>query len=82
MASLFDDLKEGLLEALLFAKGEGTAKVTHSEIVEKYLHSHSPSAMKSEPPFDLRRYIAYVDTNHISDPDEIPDEILESFLMK
>ena len=32
MTSLFDDLKEGLQEAIAFAKGEGPARVTRSEI--------------------------------------------------
>ena len=32
MTSLFDDLKEGLQEAIAFAKGEGPARVTRFEI--------------------------------------------------
>ena len=32
MTSLFDDLKEGLEEVIAFAKGEGPARVTRSEI--------------------------------------------------
>ena len=32
MNSLFDDLKEGLQEAIAFAKGEGPARVTRFEI--------------------------------------------------
>lgn len=79
MESLFDDLSDGLQEALLFAKGEGTAKITRSEIVEEYLRSHSPSSMKPEPTFNLRGYVSYVDANHIIDPAEISDDIIESF---
>lgn len=79
MGSLFDDLSDGLQEAITFAKGEEEAKATHLEIIDEYVRSHSPSSMKQEPNFNLRGYVSYVDANHITDPSEIPDDIIKSF---
>lgn len=52
---------------------------SHQETVEEYLRTHNPSSMRTEVPFNLRGYISYVDANHITDPNEIPDEIIQSF---
>lgn len=81
MASLFDDLKVGLQEALAFAKGEGVAKETRFEIVDEYLRTHNPSSMRTDIPFNLRGYVSYVDANHITNPNEISDDIIKSFFI-
>ena len=74
ITSHFDDLQE----VLTLEKGKG-AKYTHLEIVDEYLRSHNPSSMKAEQPFNLRGYLSYVDANHITDPKEISDDVIESF---
>lgn len=75
MSRLYDDIMASLNELKEHAEG----KSTHLEIIEEYLRTHNPSSMGTEVPFNLRGYISYVDANHITDPDEIPDDIIESF---
>lgn len=48
-------------------------------IVDEYLRTSNPSSMRTEVPFNLRGYISYVDANHITDPNEVPYEIIKSF---
>lgn len=71
MSRLFENSKEGLQEA----------KETHFEIIDEYLRTHNPSSMRTDIPFNLREYVSYVDAHHITNPDEISDDIIESFFI-
>ena len=98
MSRLYDVIKASLDELKERAEGKPTNSIihprktamkdqdkhvhSHRETVDEYVHSHNPSAMKKDIPFKLREYISYVDANHITDPDEIPDNIIESFFSK
>lgn len=46
MSRLFEDLKEGLQEAIAFAKGEGEAKVTNFETAT---HHSDASTQNGDP---------------------------------
>lgn len=64
MTELSKDIVSSLNELKEYAEGKQTGVVVHHQ---------------TEVPFNLRGYIAYIDANHITDPDEIPDKIVQSF---
>lgn len=49
------------------------------QIIEEYLVDHSPSTIRTDIPFNLRAYCAYIDEHGINSPEEIPDDILSTF---
>lgn len=79
MSRLYDVIKASLDELKERAEGKPTNSIihprktamkdqdkhvhSHREIVDEYVHSHNPSAMKKDIPFKLREYISYVDAN-------------------
>ena len=55
---------------------------SQEKIVEEYLRTNSPSSINTEIPFNLRGYISYIEEQHITNPDDVPDEIVQSFMHK
>ena len=52
----------------------------HQEIVDEYLKTNSPETIRTHIPFRVRDYIKYVEEHNISSPEEVPDEIIASFM--
>ena len=59
--------------------GQAKRFSSHQQQVDSYMKAHEPSRMRTEIPFDLRGYLRYIDEHHITDPDEVPPEIVDSF---
>ena len=54
----------------------------HQNVVNEYLKDHSPGTIRTEIPFDLRGYLAYMEERHLSSPEEIPEEDLSRFMLE
>lgn len=46
--------------------------------IDIYLRTHNPYIRPQPIKFDLRGYVSYVKENKITDPNDIPDEIIQS----
>lgn len=53
---------------------------SQEKIVEEYLRTNSPSSINTEIPFNLRGYISYIEEHHITNPDDVPNDVIESFI--
>ena len=54
----------------------------HQEIVDKFLEENNPYEPSKPLHIDLRKYVQYAREHHIRDPKEIPDEILDRFMIE
>ena len=61
--------------------GQKTCPDPHQEIVDKYLAENNPYEPSKPLRIDLRKYIQYAREHNITDPAEIPDEILDTFML-
>ena len=51
----------------------------HQDIVKKYIAENNPYEAREPLRFNLRSYDAYMREHGITDPDQIPDEIIAEF---
>ena len=51
------------------------------EAVDKYVEENSPYGPFVPPRMNVRKYLQYVEEHHITDPEAIPDEILDTFML-
>ena len=54
----------------------------HQKEVDIYLQTHNPYICPQPLKFDLRGYVAYVKEHKITDPNDIPDEMIQRLFKK
>jgi len=50
------------------------------EIIDKYVNENPLSDRCLPPQIHVRKYLQYIEDNHITDPSVIPGEVLNSFM--
>lgn len=50
------------------------------EIIDKYVNENPLSDRYLPPQIHVRKYLQYIEDNHITDPSAIPGEVLDSFM--
>ena len=56
-------------------------KSHHQDTVNRFIANNNPYAEKEPLRFNLRTYDAYIHEHDITDPDQIPEEVLTQFTM-
>ena len=51
----------------------------HQEAVDKFVQENNVYGPKDPIRFNLRAHLQYVDEHHITNPDDIPEEIIAQF---
>ena len=51
----------------------------HQDIVNKYIAKNNPYVAREPLRFNLRAYDAYLREHGITDPDQIPEEVMSQF---
>ena len=51
------------------------------EMADKYVEENSPYGPFKPLRINLRKYLQYVEEHSITDPSEIPDEVLDTFML-
>ena len=54
---------------------------SYMEEVENYLENHNPYDSLIPLRMDLRKYLQYAEEHNITDVSDIPDEILDTFMI-
>lgn len=52
----------------------------HQEIVNKYIAENNPYVARELLHFNLRAYDAYMREHGITDPDQIPEDVMSQFM--
>ena len=52
----------------------------HQDIVNKYIAENNPYIVHEPLRFNLRAYDAYMHEHSITDPDQIPEEVMTQFI--
>lgn len=65
----------------MFGQTSSLEKDEFQEIVDRYVEENGLYDCFVPPRISVRKYLQYVEEHQITDPSEIPDEVLDTFML-